>query len=391
MSSTRVLNHQIQPETRLPWVDNVRTAVIFLVVNLHCCVTYSYVGGWYMNDGPELSLTEKLPFIVWVFHLQAFFMGLLFFLAGWFAHGAIRRRGPGSFLLERLVRLGLPALLYMVFIHPLIVFGLLADSSSAGLSSGLNNYLHYLMSSRVLGGSGPMWFALALLLFCVALAAWRSVFPSAMLDVSRAAPGTRRLLAFAAVLSLSTAVTRTVFPIETSFYNFQLCYFPQYIAAFAVGLAAARGGWVPALVASRRARIAGWLGLIGGPLAFLLLVSLGGTPPEHGVKLYFGGWNWQAFGAAVWEQFAGLGLALGMMAWCQSSVNRDGAVARWLAARSFGVYLLHAPILVALTLLFRPIPIGPFWHVVLLTVTGLTISYAVADLAKRVPGLRRIL
>lgn len=377
--------------TRWVWADNVRTAIILLVVNMHCCVTYSYVGGWYLNDGPERSLTAKLPYILWEFHLQAFFMGLLFFLAGIFADGAIRRRGPRSFLRERLFRLGLPALLYMIFIQPLIVYGLLADSASPGDPSRLALYVRYLTTTQLLRGNGPMWFALALLFFSAFLAAWRAVFPSKTTPISRPAPGVRRLLAFAAVLALATTVTRVFFPFETNFYNFQLCFFPQYIAAFAVGLAAAKGGWVQELAASRRARLAGWLGLIGGPLAFLLLVFLGGTSAEHGVKLYFGGWNLRALGIAVWEQFAGLGLALGMMAWFQRSFNREDPVARWLSVRSFAVYVLHPPILVALTLLFRPIQISPFLHVVLLTLTGLGLSYAVADVVKRVPGLRRIL
>lgn len=378
-------------DARCVWIDNVRTAIVLLVVNLHCCVTYSYVGSWYLNDGPERSLTEKLPFILWQFHLQAFFMGLLFFLAGVFADGAIRRRGPVSFMRERLFRLGLPALFYMVFIQPLIIFGLLAGSALPGEPSGLALYARYLTTPWILGGSGPMWFALALLFFSLFLAAWRAFFPSETLSANQPAPSVRTLLAFAAVLALATAVTRVFFPIETNFYNFQLCYFAQYIGAFVVGLAAARGGWLQELAAARRARIAGWLGLIGGPLVFLWLVFLGGTPAEHGVKLYFGGWNPQALGAAVWEQFAGLALALGMMAWFQKSFNREGPVARWLSARSFAVYVLHPPILVALTLLFRPIQISPFLHVALLTITGLGLSYAVADVVKRVPGLRRIL
>ena len=242
-----------------------------------------------------------------------------------------------------------------------------------------------------------MWFALALLFFCMFLVAWRTIFPQRTLPINRPAPGVRMLFTFAVAMALATAVTRVIFPIGTSFYNFQLCYFPQYIAAFTVGLAAGRGDWVQELVASRRARIAGWLGLIGGPVAFLLLVFLGGAPAEggmpgeHGAILYFGGWNPQAFGAAVWEQFAGLGLALGMMAWFQRSFNREGSAARWLSNRSFAVYVLHPPILVGLTLLFRSVQISPFLHVALLTITGLIASFAVADIVKRIPGLKKIL
>ncbi|HNU98704.1 MAG TPA: acyltransferase family protein, partial [Verrucomicrobiota bacterium] len=111
--------------SRIAWVDNLRTAIIVMVVNMHACVTYSHVGSWYIKEVPEPAMGMKLAFIVWQFGLQSFFMGLLFFVAGFFSHRSLGRRGPARFLLERAFRLGLPALLYMAIIHPFMVFVLL--------------------------------------------------------------------------------------------------------------------------------------------------------------------------------------------------------------------------------------------------------------------------
>jgi len=110
-----------QPKPRLAWIDNLRTFAILLVVNMHACVTYSHVGDWYMKSAHEPTLAEKIPFIFWQGHLQAFFMGLLFFVAGYFAQLSLARKGPGAFVRKRLVRLGLPTLLYMLVIHPFIL------------------------------------------------------------------------------------------------------------------------------------------------------------------------------------------------------------------------------------------------------------------------------
>ena len=52
---------------------------------------------------------------------------------------------------------------------------------------------------------------------------------------------------------------------------------------------------------------------------------------------------------------------------------------------------LHAPVLVALMMLFRPLPQNPYGLALLLTVTGLLASYMLADLARRAPELRAIL
>src|SRR4051812_36015757 len=74
----------IVSSTRFVWVDNLRTLLIALVVSLHACVTYSHVGGWYFKEGVEPSMSTKLPFLLWEAHLQSFFMGLLFFVSGYF-------------------------------------------------------------------------------------------------------------------------------------------------------------------------------------------------------------------------------------------------------------------------------------------------------------------
>ena len=378
---------------RLAWIDNLRTLVIVLVVNMHACVTYSHVGSWYVNEEPEPGMPVKIAFVFWQGHLQAFFMGLMFFLAGIFAHRSLARRGPGPFVRDRLVRLGLPALLYMVVLHPFMVYVLLGHPRIPDRPSLAVLYGRYLTSERVLSGNGPLWFALALLLFCAVLAGWRSfrgnqakANPSPV-----AAPGAAVLVGFGVLLVVTTFLVRLVQPIGTNVLNFQLCFFPQYIAAFLAGVAAGKHGWIEELATSRQARIAGWLGVIGGPLLLALVAWLGGPPPEDGPSRYDGGWNPQAFGLALWEQLAGLGLALGLLAVFHRRFNSSGRFATWLSERAFAVYVLHAPVLVALTLLLRPVAADPFTRTALLTATGLLVSFAVADVAKRVPGLREIL
>jgi glucans biosynthesis protein C len=126
-------------------------------------------------------------------------------------------------------------------------------------------------------------------------------------------------------------------------------------------------------------------------LLLAAIAVLGGPPPEHGPNSYAGGWNARAFAFVVWEQFAGLGLALGLMAWFHRRWNATGRVAAWPSERSFAVYLLHAPVLVVLTPVVRPAAIHPFVGTALLTAVGLAASFMVADAAKRVPGLRTIL
>lgn len=383
---------------RLPWIDHLRTFVIALVVNLHACVTYSHVGDWYFMSDREPTLAEKVPFIVWQGHLQAFFMGLLFFVSGYCAYGSLARRGPSQFIRERLFRLGLPALFYVLAIHPFILLALNPWNHNFGPPGAF--YLKYLRSGRFLGSTGPLWFAVALLLFCLVLAFWHSLRRPAPVDADASvrAASRRRLAtvpsgailgAFALALGLGTFAVRLVQPIGTNVLNLQLCFFVQYIAFFVSGLHAARHGWLLALASSSHARTAGWLTLCSSPLILLTLLFAGMRAGK--VEYFFGGWHWQALGFALWEQFAGVGLSLGALALFSRKANVDGPRVRWLAERSFGVYLVHAPVLVALAMLLHPWPQNTYILVAALTLMGLIASIVIADLIRRLPAFRAIL
>ena len=112
-------------QSRLGFVDNLRWTMIVLVVSMHAAVTYSHVGSWYFVEEPSPGQAELVVFAAYQMFLQAFFMGLLFLIAGYFVPAAFDRKGLGNFLRDRAVRLGLPSLLYMLVIHPLTVYWLL--------------------------------------------------------------------------------------------------------------------------------------------------------------------------------------------------------------------------------------------------------------------------
>ena len=84
-------------------------------------------------------------------------------------------------------------------------------------------------------------------------------------------------------------------------------------------------------------------------------------------------------------------ILLGALALFSRRLNADTPVGRWLGDRAFAVYVLHAPVLVALAMLFRKLPYHLYGLMALLTLIGLAISYVFADLARRIPGLRAIL
>jgi len=106
--------------SRMHYIDHIRSLVIILVVFVHAGVTYSGIGRWYYVENSAPDVATGFLLAAFLSFTQAFSMGLLFWIAGYFAASSCDRKGIRSFLADRAVRLGIPTLLYMLLINPLL-------------------------------------------------------------------------------------------------------------------------------------------------------------------------------------------------------------------------------------------------------------------------------
>jgi len=92
---------------RLLFVDNIRVFLTILVILHHLMITYAGTGSWIYLEGRQDVVAESLG--GWFCAVdQAYFMGLFLLISAYFAPGSYDRKGPGRFLKDRLVRLGIP-------------------------------------------------------------------------------------------------------------------------------------------------------------------------------------------------------------------------------------------------------------------------------------------
>ncbi len=105
-------------------LDNIRSFVMLLVVAMHSNVTYSGMGSWYYTEGrpDRLDPLSLVLFALYGCFVQAWSMGILFFIAGHFAAGSVAKRGGRAFVRERLFRLGAPLLLFVFVLQPFLVW-----------------------------------------------------------------------------------------------------------------------------------------------------------------------------------------------------------------------------------------------------------------------------
>lgn len=380
------------PCARMPFVDNLRLALIILVVCVHAAITYSGLGSWYHKEGLVLDPASRLFFSCFQGFSQAFFMGALFALAGYFAAQALKKKGPRAFALGRAWRLGLPALLYMLAVNPLLVYWLV-NPGGLRQETGFFGYLGwYLSSGKVLAGSGPMWFAVALLAFCLVYAAgmavWRGGGPG---EASRGAarPLTGGLvLALVLACALGSYAVRMVQPVGTNILNMQLGFFTQYVVLFAFGIAAHGRDWLRTIPAGLgRPCLA--LSLAGLPVLAALLYWGGGLGP--GLEDFFGRGHWKSLAFALWESAVGVGMTVGLVWLGRERWNSQGSLARALTDGAFAVYVFHPPVLVGLALLLAPLPLAAVPKFLVLSATALPVCFGLARVLRRVPVLRDLL
>ncbi len=152
----------VESRPREQWADNLRVIVIAGVIVLYSAVAYLVAIADCYYPG------ERTASGVWPMLLTApaligalFALGPLFLVAGWFSAWSLAHRGPGGFVRSRLLRLGLPLVVFVVLIDPLTAY--LGGQGRKG-------------SRTVPLGTGAMevgvmWFVAALLVFSVAYAA----------------------------------------------------------------------------------------------------------------------------------------------------------------------------------------------------------------------------
>src|SRR5450759_5092359 len=120
------------PKNRLLFIDNIRILLILLVILVHLAITYGApVGSWYYHEGKP-GMIENVFYICFLGISQSFFMGFFFMLSGYFTPGSYDKKGAWHYFKDRLIRLGIPLLFYIIFIDPLMIYALELSKGFSG-------------------------------------------------------------------------------------------------------------------------------------------------------------------------------------------------------------------------------------------------------------------
>lgn len=378
---------------RVAYLDNLKLLLVAVIVAGHGALAYgSLENAWPYQDIHEVQLgaVSDVALAVIVIPAVLFVMGLFFLISGLVTPGSVARKGPGRFARDRLVRLGLPLLVWTLVLWPGAIW---ISYLAAGHAE---SFWTQVTDNDPILDTGPMWFVAVLLAYSLAYAGWRA-WRRRMAGAVRSAPrpsgplSGRTLVALAAGISATTALVRLVFPLASNeILQSHLWQWPQFVAMFGFGIAAAQRGWLNPV--SDRIRRGCGLVALGGVAAWGLLelaVAVTGGNPD---VVFDPGFHWASLGMAAIEGPLAVGAAVWLLGLAQRHLDRrPGSLDRAMARSAYGAFLLQGVVLIGLMVALRPLALPA--EVKALAVAGLGVagSFALAWVLVSRTRLGRIL
>jgi glucan biosynthesis protein C len=192
------------PPERLYFIDNLRVRIIILVVAHHAGQTFGPTGGfWVVYD------TERIGMLGPFFYVNAsFFMGLLFFISGYFSACSCDRKGAVRFLRTRLRRIGIPLLFFALAVN------LPVSHSATGVQLTFFQYVTspHLWVWRLL--YSHLWFLGHLIVYACGYTTIRLLFShdSTNNAVRGGVPRHRSIMIYVISLGIVSSIVRIWFP-----------------------------------------------------------------------------------------------------------------------------------------------------------------------------------
>jgi hypothetical protein len=358
----------------MEYLDALKVALTALVIAHHVGQAYGPTGGLWPVSNPEQATILSSFFAV----NASFFMGLFFLISALFVPGSFDRKGSGTFLKDRLVRLGVPIAALV-----LIVAGLeLVRAARLGALNVQDYLLSVLQLAYVDLHLAHLWFVNMLLVFVVLYAAWRLI--SAKWSIgAQPVPGNLAILGYVLALAVVTFIVRIEYPIDRwvpvlGIMPAEIAHLPQYASMFVIGLLAYRGDWLRKMP-TRTGML--WLVIgLGCTLAYVVhpFGQSGGLSLAQLIR-------------STWEAFVAVGLCLGLVVLFREYVSAPGRLVQNAAPNTYGAYLVQLFVIVPLQMALLSVSAPAVVKFALVAVVSIPVCFLLAEGLRRLPGVQRVL
>lgn len=342
---------------RKAYIDNLRTATVWLVLVYHVCYMFNGVGILGGIPGaPNIPAFDTAASIVY-----PWFMVLMFLLAGMSARYSLEKRTYGRFIRERAVKLLVPSTLGLFVIH--WITGYLNIKMGGGLEY-IPAPMVYPISA--ISGIGPLWFIQMLFIFSCLLVLLRKPDKGDKLW----SLGERCGMAVLALLFLPIFLGAQVLNLPVlTMYRFGI-----YFVAFLIGYYILSHDNVQEKLSKNCLPLAG-AALVFGTAYLVLFHGQNFTDPQCLKSLVTNVYLWLA--------------VLAIIGCAKRYMDRETSFSRYMSGSSFGIYILHYPVLLAASyMLCTYCQLPAICNYMFALIIEVTVTPALYELIRRVPVVR---
>ena len=369
-------------------LDRARTFLTLVVLFHHSVIPYTYFG----HTDPKFWI----GFDAVVLATDSFFMAMFFFLSGLFVWPGLVRKGPFSYLRDRLLRLGLPFVICALTVIPIAYYAIeLRQTPDV-------SFADFWWKTVTVGPwpSGPIWFLWVLFAFDLVASLLCWLRPNLLDTINRLSlRAFERPAEFFAVMLAVTAVLyipgRVYFGAGSWFefgpFSVQhgrvLLYATYFFFGAGIGAAALDRGL---LGADGRLAKSGWGWLITALVPYCLMWVLVYIKREilgNPVRLP----DWYEASYGLFFAAFSVTIMFAILAYFLRFKRSGWSILDPMQGEAYGMFLVHYPIVLWIQYWLYDVDVPAFVKVIVVFVLTVALSWAVTAALRKIPGATQVL
>lgn len=342
---------------RKAYLDNIRWATVLLVLFYHVCYMFNGVGIFGGIPGADsISAFDVAACVIY-----PWFMVLLFIVSGMSARYSLQKRTAKQFIKERAVKLLVPSTLGLFVIH--WITGYLNIKMGGGLAY-IPPMLVYPIS--VISGTGPLWFIQMLFVFSCVLILIRKIDKNDKLWNLCGKINTPIVLLLFLLIFLAAQVLNM--PVITT-YRFGI-----YFAAFCIGYYIFSHDEIIEKISNIRIPMI-FISAAGIVLYAVYYYKSNFTSSECLQSIITNAYLWAVI--------------LTVFGCAKKYFDRETPFTKYMTKSSFGIYILHYPVLIIICYLLNAYCTLPsILNYIIAFVLDVVLTFGAYELLKRIPVIR---
>jgi surface polysaccharide O-acyltransferase-like enzyme len=388
MAATATVRAAPKAKARNAALDRARTFLTLVVLFHHSVIPYTYFG----HTDPKFWI----GFDAVVLATDSFFMAMFFFLSGLFVWPGLVRKGPFSYLRDRLLRLGLPFVICAFTIIPIAYYAI-ALHQTPDVS-----FADFWWKTVTVGPwpSGPIWFLWVLLAFDLVASLLCRLRPNLLDPINRLSlRASERPAEFFAVMLAVTAILyipgRVYFGAGSWFefgpFSVQhgrvLLYATYFFFGAGIGAAALDRGL---LSADGRLARSGWGWMITALVPYCLMWVLIYVKREilgNPVRLP----DWYEASYGLFFAAFSVGIMFAILAYFLRFKRSGWSILDPMQGEAYGMFLVHYPIVLWIQYWLFDVDVPAVVKVMVVFVLTVALSWAATAALRKIPGATRVL